>query len=547
MVKIYPEMDNYNYKILKDPLVSMAKCGINSVFNHQYLGKVVSRELSHTELDALVDDESQLAPIQPNSAYFICKFESQQKANAYVTTSPIAKLLCTDNGTPEGVVHVPFVASPISTLDIPWMNMVHHDLKFISQTTEALIGWYNKPLNILWMTDICGDEKTAKNNLKEVLSIIQRFNLTGTLPLVKITIGADPEFEVVDKNGELVSAKHVFPDNGLSDPIGHDGNADTGEIRPKFAYSPLKLSRNIKRLVRKIQRNPTIASGLAMYSGGGTKVATGGHIHFGPYKSWNEELKKAIWKLVAEPVLAHQGELRRSVMTDKCTETGSDVVRQQPHGTEWRPLPSFIVNEETTQAVLCTSYAIVKSYFNGGIPKVLDSSAYKRLKFYTPYKKYIDMFVDLFINDKSTKLEKRDVLKEWRLNKLKERNATIIVESPSDWLRSFFTPLYVPLAKPMRIYLAFNNANTIAAFGFNTASKKALTEFSNNHFVQLESRFTTVDALVKNCIGRKFPISPDIVLLLPNVWAQSVNNQRLFHEIKDLLKSAITELNSFRI
>jgi hypothetical protein len=93
---------------------------------------------------------------------------------------------------------------------------------------------------------------------------------------ISITLGGDPEFEVIC-DGEVVPANSlfIFRDGDLYDPIGTDGVSHTAELRPDAAYSPEEYVENFLGLVEEAK-----SAGVFLSVQGDT-YALGGHIHIG--------------------------------------------------------------------------------------------------------------------------------------------------------------------------------------------------------------------------------------------------------------------------
>jgi hypothetical protein len=97
-----------------------------------------------------------------------------------------------------------------------------------------------------------------------------------TIGEIPITLGGDPEFEVI-YDGEVVPARDlsVFRDGGLSESIGTDGASHTAELRPDASCSPEEYVENFLALVEEVKE------GGVLLSVQGNTYALGGHIHIG--------------------------------------------------------------------------------------------------------------------------------------------------------------------------------------------------------------------------------------------------------------------------
>ena len=89
---------------------------------------------------------------------------------------------------------------------------------------------------------------------------------------VTLTLGGDPEFEVLDQSGELVRASDYFSFEGS---IGTDGAGSQLELRPRPSTTPEGFVENVRPLVAKVANMGFILSTI------GDHHPLGGHIHFG--------------------------------------------------------------------------------------------------------------------------------------------------------------------------------------------------------------------------------------------------------------------------
>jgi hypothetical protein len=93
-----------------------------------------------------------------------------------------------------------------------------------------------------------------------------------------LTLGGDPEFEVVDpKSGEIIPATRVplFVEGGLSGPMGLDKEYPIAEFRPAPAYSEEEYVRNFLTLVERVREEGVLLCTK------GDLYPLGGHIHIG--------------------------------------------------------------------------------------------------------------------------------------------------------------------------------------------------------------------------------------------------------------------------
>ncbi|MFZ8859407.1 MAG: putative amidoligase domain-containing protein [Thermocrinis sp.] len=95
---------------------------------------------------------------------------------------------------------------------------------------------------------------------------------------VPLTLGGDPEFELVDpRSGEIIPAGRVplFVEGGLSGQIGLDKEYPIAEFRPAPAYSPEEYASNFLALVERVREEGVLLCTK------GDFYPLGGHIHIG--------------------------------------------------------------------------------------------------------------------------------------------------------------------------------------------------------------------------------------------------------------------------
>jgi hypothetical protein len=123
-------------------------------------------------------------------------------------------------------------------------------------------------------------ENAWHNCWEEVKRYLLRHGYATTEPKplgeISITLGGDPEFEVIC-DGEVVPASDlfIFRDGGTHSPIGTDGVSHTAELRPDAAYSPEEYVENFLALVEEVKETDVLLSVQ------GDTYALGGHIHVG--------------------------------------------------------------------------------------------------------------------------------------------------------------------------------------------------------------------------------------------------------------------------
>jgi len=95
---------------------------------------------------------------------------------------------------------------------------------------------------------------------------------------VPLTLGGDPEFEVVDpESGEIIPAKDIplFKEGDVNFPIGTDGDSYIAELRPLPAYSEEEYVSNFLTLAKRVSEEGVLLCTK------GDMYPLGGHIHIG--------------------------------------------------------------------------------------------------------------------------------------------------------------------------------------------------------------------------------------------------------------------------
>ncbi len=529
MVKAYcgaPE-EHTEEDFKKEPVKSLlSKVGIHIVFSHikvRFGTKL--QEFCPDEIDIMERDYparcNQL--IQPNSMYLLTQVERLPQDSE---TNPILSLLTKRNGGGKTyTINITQTFSPQSR-EIKAFPDVVKNIIFTEEMSSQEIGWYNKNTNIIWLGDVLHVQSEIKKIMSQILNPIIELKTKGRI-YQQLNIGADPEFEILDGNNKLKEANRFFTQN---DEIGHDGHPATGEIRPEPSQSPLGLTRNIKRTLRRMSSRYHF-NGYKVLVGGGNFVTTGGHIHF-DFKGMTKELKDTMYDMVAAYVLKFQSNTRKNAESENYKKDGGNIVREdKPHGLEWRVLPSFIINEEITSIVLCTTYAIVKSFrfYNWRRPegKVKPRDFYE-LPLYSAYKPYIDKFIDLFYNGNlDAKIFQKDIIEEWNL-RYNTHAFNVEIRSPSAWMQEFFKPRNVNIKKEVILNINFENDGVeITTFGLPSMAVSEIQKFGETHYVETRNH-EMVDGNTD---------TPAIIL--PRAWRDAKQRSKFLDEFRKVVKAVV--------
>ncbi len=328
-------------------------------------------------------------------------------------------------------------------------------IQFDSLNGEV-IGFYNRAANSLIICDATHhDGPQAVQALGLFVDVVEKYK--GETP-TKFRLwmekwvdevhwpdwlmGADPEFEIATADGEILSACTVFPGGGVrsNKKFGYDGEADIGEIRPNPKSCPLELTQEIKRLLKKITKDPKFPSDGQMWVGGGMKLIIGGHIHISGVDA-TDELLDILGMYIAHPMHksmnidggANRQHDRHSGWTK---ETNRERIRGSddgdPNHWEWRPLMAYHFDEATTNAVHCLFYCVIETWRRNRknlkkdlINDTVEIEDYEKLEFYGKYKTHIDAFIEKFVKGVQ-KMEGIDVLDNWFKGRPKEKKITFI-------------------------------------------------------------------------------------------------------------------------
>ncbi len=202
----------------------------------------------------------------------------------------------------------------------------------------------------------------------------------------KITIGADPEFDV-EVNDRPANAGEFFriddeeygccedcedredyceedcdtlrdyrdreADNVFSDEIGCDGCTATGEIRPHYGNDWRELYKNVRDIIFRLK--DTFGDDAKFFAGSGKNTSTGGHIHIGGLGGQpSQELLNSLDALISRPLNSISDTSRRG----DYSEYGK--WRSQHHGFEYRSPLSWLSSPKICKGALCVAYVLAR-------------------------------------------------------------------------------------------------------------------------------------------------------------------------------------------
>lgn len=268
-----------------------------------------------------------------------------------------------------------------------------------------------------------------------------------------LTIGTDLEYTIVDKKGNLRSAKDLIKlRRGTRQNVhfGYDGNNETGEIRVKPADNPGDLLKNVKKLLEASKKKyPQVFNNKMVVND--QRQSVGGHIHFGhPFllnskpekrKAYTPRIIKNLDNLLAIPSMFFEDDEYSKWRKQSMGYGKLGDVRYQDWGIEYRTLPSFLNSRELTEVIFYVSYSITHaSIFDNfecrpvsdnerilqstHIHQVRDllkhslDTSFKQLislpKYKQPkYKTNTDRFIKLVMNEKN--LYKTEIKEGWKI------------------------------------------------------------------------------------------------------------------------------------
>jgi hypothetical protein len=263
--------------------------------------------------------------------------------------------------------------------------------------------------------------RCSKAESKELIPQRQRGRPPGTYGAYhKVRIGADLEFEI-HRNGTFFPADNLL--YGLHTPLGVDGSASTGELRPCLkaggradslyyfdkdaptAPDSQGLSSLLDQLALKLDET------FAVYAGSGCHKSLGGHIHISGV-AVDVVFLAVLDKFIAKPLNeVSNTNLRSSRGYGRLSSVDLD---KSHGGFEYRSPLSWISTPELAKGVLSIAWVLAQAQKHGRIAQFQtweDLYEYNRKGHAKVIKKYTAVLADL--KQRNVKLEEIDVLKAW--------------------------------------------------------------------------------------------------------------------------------------
>lgn len=161
-----------------------------------------------------------------------------------------------------------------------------------------------------------------------------------------VKFGADPEFMLACDNRPYPAKKILCFDHR----IGTDGNAHTGELRPRPSSSIYSVVADLQQMINLLAEHPIIvAKKITMHAGHSRfGFPLGGHVHIGEKLAPDKQaylvsiLDSLIFDIV-DSIMGHPGQRRER---ESHGYGQRSEARNQPHGLEYRPCTSWLLSPD---------------------------------------------------------------------------------------------------------------------------------------------------------------------------------------------------------
>ena len=241
---------------------------------------------------------------------------------------------------------------PYMFFDKGWYNMPPETSEpaevWTINVNNQLAGYYFPDKRSLLLSDWTHNLSCASVAIDIMPILFKEINLGPITekmekPKYIITLGADPEFEMLDEENEVVCASVYLKEkhNSVYTQIGTDGHDSTLEFRPSPATSPEEMIRNISLLMKEFYNEYRTD-----ISAQGDDEAIGFHIHIGIMEAESKtlldinvtsELIRMFSDFLGKPLRHLNGSARGSY--DQVNS-----YRKNEHGFEYRALSGSILS-----------------------------------------------------------------------------------------------------------------------------------------------------------------------------------------------------------
>lgn len=282
-----------------------------------------------------------------------------------------------------------------------------------------------------------------KNNLVREFKRIKKDN-----DKVKITIGADPEFELF-KDGSFICAGDLFSGCGPEYKVGLDGNNDVIELRPSPAKAGdvkgfIDEMTNLMTTVHKTIFNSN--KGNITVSAKGNRAAIGGHWHIGVNNKVyqpSSKLVKLLDYFLGTPFWSTNGTARGSYKRIAWT-------RDQDWGFEYRSTPAACFADPIITGICAKILGnIIKKYFNKNKFRIYKKQKVsdKQLQMYGKLTTDEIVYFRNFIKNFNNVSQDENILAAWLKDIPKFKIKPISVDFSDEWANNKKTLILKRIAK----------------------------------------------------------------------------------------------------
>jgi hypothetical protein len=260
--------------------------------------------------------------------------------------------------------------------------------------------------------------------------IISILNLTpnNEESKIRISLGVDPEFEVLVGNNVINAPMEFKGKDRLRGKIGTDGSGNQVELRTTPHFHEDHVVKEVKESFTRLRKG--------MMGSKGDKYPLGAHIHFGATINGIQTVidSSSDFSIILDSFLGRylvdlSGKAR---ILSEYAAMGTNALRKQPHGFEYRSLPSAIFTDpKIARIVLKIARNLAQNYFSGKAMTInrlkADEEDFKNYCQLTPVEhKYFIGYSNIF------KKRSGDILKYW-VNKKKTKTPEITFKFYGDF------------------------------------------------------------------------------------------------------------------
>jgi hypothetical protein len=294
--------------------------------------------------------------------------------------------------------------------------------------------------------------ETLKEILPALSKIFRRKSSKPPKPRVRITFGADPEFELI-RSGKILSASGVIAGGtDSSELIGRDGAGSQVEIRPAPSSNLRQFIENFRKGLIEFSK---MYPGYSL-SAQGDVYPLGGHIHISV--SPNIEIIRLLDNWLGKRVIDLSGRARGSYRKMGAIET-------KPWGFEYRTPPAAIfLRRDVLYAILRIIKEVIKAYYSmDGVCLEPSKEEIERLQLKEEWQT-LNNFIEEYES-----LDK-DVLRQWGVRRYKPKPRVDLVFR-DDWaseIRSYVSSLLSERLGKLAKKLNTRGIYTVILFGFRS-------------------------------------------------------------------------------